>query len=390
MDGPYILFGYAVALVLVLIGFAVVRRSVPELRGIRRLSLFILCGIAALFLLAARDRVPALLSLVVANSLLLFGPLFFYAAAAEILGVRARGLRWLTALSIAGVAILFWSSLIHPQILVRLVAHGIIIGTIFVAAAVLLFRNRDVSVGTAARASAWFATVMAALEFAWLSYPWILGIRPNLQHPDPIDAAFSYLAMILALAAVGALSWLSLCVHRRDLEHMAQTDSLTGLLNRGAFEAVLRRDLERCNRSGASIGVMLLDLDYFKQINDSFGHAIGDRVLRRISATLSAGIRPSDVLSRYGGEEFVILLRQSGVEDAQAAAERLRSDVEALEDLPEGIRMTASIGVAVSLPGDSPDGFLLRADEALYRSKKEGRNLVTLYRSPRRGTVVSM
>jgi diguanylate cyclase (GGDEF)-like protein len=390
MEGPYILFGYAVALVLVLIGFGVVHRGIPELRGIRRLSVFVLCGVAAALLLSARNRAPAILTVFAANSLLLIGPLFFYGAAAEILGLRARRILWLCALSIVGAGLLLWSSLIRPQILMRLLVHGIVIGTIFAAAALLLFRNRDAGLGTAARASAWFATVMAALEFAWMSYPWLLNETPSFQHPGPVETAFSYLAMVLALASVGALTWLSLCVHRQELERMAQTDSLTGLLNRGAFEAILRRDLRRCHRSGATVGVMLIDLDYFKQVNDSFGHAVGDRVLRRISTTLSGRIRPSDVLARYGGEEFVVLLRESGAQDAHGAAERVRSEIEVLEDLPDGVNLTASIGVAVSMPGESPDELLLRADEALYRSKREGRNLVTLYRSPRRGSVISM
>jgi diguanylate cyclase (GGDEF)-like protein len=390
IDGPYLLLGYALALALVLVGFRVVRRGAPELRGIRQLSIFVLCGVAGTFLMAARDRAPALLTMFVANSVLVFGPLFFYAAAAEVLAVRARGLRWLIPLSSAGVAVLFWSSLIHPHILIRLLVHGVVIGTIFTAAAILLFRNQDASIRAAVRASGWFAVAMAALEFTWLSYPWILGITPSFEHPHPADAAFSYLAMILCLAAVGALSWLSLCVHRGELQRVAQTDSLTGLLNRGAFEVVLRRDLQRCHRSGATLGLMLIDIDYFKQINDSYGHAVGDRVLRSMGSALGAQIRPSDVLSRYGGEEFVVMVRDAGAEDAQIAAERIRSAIEAFQDLPEGISLTASIGVAVSLPGESPDELLLRADEALYRSKGEGRNLVTLYRSPRRGKLVSM
>jgi diguanylate cyclase (GGDEF)-like protein len=390
MDAPYILLGYAVALILVFIGFGVIRRSIPELRGVDRLSLFVLCGIAAVFLLAARDRAPALLTVVVANSLLLFGPLFFYAAAAEILGVRAGGLRWLTALSLVGVAFMYWFSIVQPSIRMRLLTHGVVIGAIFAATAILLFHDRDTSPGTAVRASARLAAALAVLEFAWCSYPWILRIEPSFQHPDAFDTAFSYLATLLALAAVAALVWLSLCVQRVDLQHMAQTDSLTGLLNRGAFQTILRRDLQRSHRSGASLGVMLIDLDYFKQINDSFGHAVGDDVLRRISAALVNGIRPSDVLARYGGEEFVVLLRRSGFEDAEAAAERIRSAIQSLEDLPEAISLTASIGVAVNLPGESPDELLRRADEALYRSKKEGRNQVTLYRGPRRGNLVSM
>ncbi|MGA7884173.1 MAG: GGDEF domain-containing protein [Acidobacteriaceae bacterium] len=390
MYAPYILFGYAVALSLVLIGFAVVRRSMPELRGIRPLSMFVVLALIAVFLMAARDHAPALLTLTLANILLLIGPLYFYAATAEILDVRTRGIWWLVLLCLAGIGMEFWYSLVHSRIVVRLFAHGIVVGASFAAASILLFRNRDEPVEIPARASAWFAAVMAALQVAWLCSPWLLHTTPSFLHPDPVDAAFSYLAMVLALASVGALVWLSLCVHRGELQRIAQTDSLTGLLNRGAFEVVLNRDVRRCQRSGTTLAVMLIDLDYFKQVNDSFGHAVGDRVLRRISGALSERIRPSDVLARYGGEEFVILLRESGVEDAHGAAERIRSDIQGLDGLPEGISLTASIGVAVSMPGESPDELLLRADEALYRSKREGRNLVTLYRSPRRSNLASM
>ncbi len=389
MDAPYILIGYAFALTLVFLGFGVIRRSMPELRGVRRLSLFVLCGVAAAFLLAARNHVPALLSVVAANMLLLFGPLFFYAAAAEILGVRPGGIRWLTALSLAGTGFLYWFGIVHPNARMRLLTHGAVIGAIFTAAALLQFHDRDASPKAAVRGSAWLAAGMAVLQFAWAGYPWALRVQLSLLHPGVVDTAFSYLATLLALAAVGALVWLSLCVQRMELQRAAQTDSLTGLLNRGAFETILRRELQRSHRSGASLAVMLIDLDYFKQINDSFGHAVGDSALRRISAALSASIRPSDVLARYGGEEFVILLRESGVVDAHAAAERIRCDIQRLEDLPEGVTLTASIGVAVNLPGESPDELILRADEALYRSKREGRNLVTLYRSPRQDKVAS-
>lgn len=389
MYAPYILFGYAATLALVLIAFAIIRRSIPELRGIRPLSNFVLVALFGVILLAARNRAPALLTMAFANVLFLIGPLYIYAAAAEILDLRTRGIRWLVGLCVAGVGAQLWYSVIQPRILIRLVIHGVVVGAFFAAAAVLLFRNQDESVEIPARASAWFATTMVALQLAWLSSPWLLHTHPTFFSPDPIDAAFSYLAMLLALASGGALVWLSLCVHRRELQRVAETDSLTGLLNRGAFEVILSRDLRRAHRSGVTLGVLLIDLDYFKQVNDSYGHAVGDRVLRQMSGTLSARIRPSDVLARYGGEEFVILLRASNAEDAQGAAERIRCDVERLDEMPDGIRLTASIGVAVSLPGESPDELLLRADEALYRSKKEGRNLVTLYRSPRRSKLAS-
>jgi diguanylate cyclase (GGDEF)-like protein len=202
----------------------------------------------------------------------------------------------------------------------------------------------------------------------------------NFVHPDLINVGFSYLSMVLALAVVIGLLWLALTVHRQALHKMAQTDSLTSLLNRRAFEEILRRDLMRSDRSGSSMGIMLIDLDYFKQVNDSLGHFAGDDVLRRIALVLRDGTRPSDVLARYGGEEFVVLLRNAGVAESMTAAERIRTQIAGLAGLPGSVSLTASIGVAVSLPKDTATDFLLRADEALYRSKREGRNLVSLYR----------
>jgi diguanylate cyclase (GGDEF)-like protein len=161
---------------------------------------------------------------------------------------------------------------------------------------------------------------------------------------------------------------------------MAQTDSLTSLLNRRAFEEILRRELLRCDRGGSIMGIMLIDLDYFKQVNDSLGHFAGDDVLRRIALVLRDGTRPSDVLGRYGGEEFVVLLRNAGLEESLIAAERIRLKIANMSGLPGSVTLTASIGVAVSLAKDTATEFLLRADEALYRSKREGRNLVSVYR----------
>jgi diguanylate cyclase (GGDEF)-like protein len=188
--------------------------------------------------------------------------------------------------------------------------------------------------------------------------------------------------MLLALATVIGLLWLALTVHRLDLRRIAQTDSLTGLLNRRAFEDILRRELLRNNRAGGSLGIMLIDLDYFKQVNDSMGHFAGDDVLRRIAMVLRDGTRPSDVLARYGGEEFVVMLRNVGIEEAKSAAERIRHQIANLSGLPGSVTLTASIGVAVSQPKETATEVLFRSDEALYRSKREGRNQVSVYRDP--------
>ena len=374
--------GYAAALLLMLVGFRGVRRSTPDLRGSRQLSWFIVSALFGVLLMGLRPWTPAVVSVVLANFLLFAGAIFLYLATAEILETDSHLFPWPAGILIVALPLFVWFTYANDQVLARLVIHAIVLGAIFITTSVRLFLNRhDSETRQPARACAWLLILSACLQGAWCLFEFRLPAQQmNFVHPDLINVGFSYLSMVLALAVVIGLLWLALTVHRQALHKMAQTDSLTSLLNRRAFEEILRRDLMRSDRSGSSMGIMLIDLDYFKQVNDSLGHFAGDDVLRRIALVLRDGTRPSDVLARYGGEEFVVLLRNAGVTESMTAAERIRTQIAGLAGLPGSVSLTASIGVAVSLPKDTATDFLLRADEALYRSKREGRNLVSLYR----------
>lgn len=389
MYAPYIMFGYAASMAFCLLGLFTVRRSIPDLRGFVPLCLYVSSGLLGVLLLASRALDAGRAPIVAGNFLLILGSILFCVAAAQILSIPLGFLRSLFALPFVTLPVFYWSA-VHPDIRLRILAHCSGVTISYLATAILLFRHRDDELRPALRPAAWTVSFMAALQVAWMLYPWLFRVHPDFLHPDSVDAAFSYLSMMAALACAVALIWLSLSLHRNELHRAAQTDSLTGLLNRGAFETILRRELQRSHRSGAHLGLMLIDLDYFKQVNDSYGHHVGDSVLRHISSALSSGTRPSDVLARYGGEEFVVLLRNAGLNESHIAAERLRLDIAALANLPEHISLTVSIGVAVSVPGESPHQFLLRADEALYRSKHEGRNLVSVHRAPQAGNLISV
>ncbi|MEO7975450.1 MAG: GGDEF domain-containing protein, partial [Thermoanaerobaculia bacterium] len=161
----------------------------------------------------------------------------------------------------------------------------------------------------------------------------------------------------------------------------ALVDGLTHLWNRGAIEDILRRELERSRRDGNSLALIFLDLDHFKQINDSFGHAAGDLVLAGAAARLRLCCRPFDALGRYGGEEFLVVLPHAGLDEAMIVAERFRS---ALHETPfagdnlEPASVTVSQGVvAASGVGESAAGELIAAaDRALYRAKSAGRDRI--------------
>jgi diguanylate cyclase (GGDEF)-like protein len=380
MYTPFLMCGYAAALVLMLFGFRGIRRSTPALHGIRQLSAFLLCALLAVLLLGAHPWVPPLVSVILSNFLLFAGALFLYLAASDILARPRHFFPWPSGILIVALPLFVWFTYGRNSIRAHLLLHAVVIGAIFITTAVILFRKQnDPEMRQPARACAWLLVLATTLQGAWCLSVFREQSLPNFLHPDTVNIGFSYLSMIFALATVISLLWLAVTAHRLDLHRMAQTDVLTGLLNRRAFEEILRREMLRCRGDGGILGLMLIDLDYFKQINDTLGHFAGDDVLRRIATVLHDGTRPSDVLARYGGEEFVVLMRNSGEHEAQTAAERIRLQIAGLGGLPGSVRLTASIGVAVSLPGELAPDLMLRSDEALYHSKRKGRNQVSLY-----------
>ena len=166
---------------------------------------------------------------------------------------------------------------------------------------------------------------------------------------------------------------------QRELERLARTDPLTGLLNRRSFFEEARRELAWVQRTGQPAALILLDLDLFKRINDTYGHAAGDAVLCEVAALLRTDRRVTDVLGRLGGEEFALLVRGASLDDGWALAERLRAQLAALEVDHEGriATTTGSFGVAPLRSDDRvPDEAVQRADAAMYAAKRGGRNRV--------------
>jgi diguanylate cyclase (GGDEF)-like protein len=166
---------------------------------------------------------------------------------------------------------------------------------------------------------------------------------------------------------------------REELRERANKDLLTMLPNRAAIGNVLEQEISRCHRDRRSVGVILLDIDHFKKINDTYGHFAGDTVLKQTAACLRHNMRPYDQVGRYGGEEFLVVLPNCELEQAANQAERLRHRLCSTPILAEGseLHVSASFGVTVSdWSGRNPDLFVRVADEALYRAKKNGRNQV--------------
>jgi diguanylate cyclase (GGDEF)-like protein len=166
----------------------------------------------------------------------------------------------------------------------------------------------------------------------------------------------------------------------REKEYLAATDPLTGISNRLRFGQVLAEEAQRKRRNKTPMALVIFDIDRFKRVNDDFGHNVGDEVLQRLAQLVAAQIRATDFFGRWGGEEFILLLRDDGCDAAFATAEKLRKLI-ADEAFPSVGALTCSFGVTAWEEDDTAHTLLAHADQALYRSKEHGRNRSTCDRT---------
>jgi diguanylate cyclase (GGDEF)-like protein len=230
---------------------------------------------------------------------------------------------------------------------------------------------------------------------AWIPALLLVIVRVlqlRMQWPLPLwlefglPAALAYANLVLAFVLAGqTLSFR----YERDVAHrLAERDPLTGVLNRRAILARLRAEFAKSRQTGEPLSLLFLDLDHFKNVNDSYGHRAGDQCLRGVIDPIAGELRQGDALGRYGGEEFLILLPGAAAADAEVVAERIRRRVQEMPMLISGTRigLTVSLGVA-AVDGEVTlaDDLIERADAALYRSKSGGRNQVTTHPGPTPG-----
>jgi diguanylate cyclase (GGDEF)-like protein len=180
-----------------------------------------------------------------------------------------------------------------------------------------------------------------------------------------VTSSVAAAALVRLLDRIGEL--------QRQLEGAVRTDELTGLPNRRFLFEMLAREIERARRRDAKLTVVFVDIDQFKRVNDRHGHQVGDAVLREAAATIKAGLRTYDTVSRYGGDEFVLVLPDTGAWEGHAVAERIRESV-AASVFAGKVRITISLGAADLGKGMDADRLLKAADTAVYRAKRAGRD----------------
>lgn len=222
--------------------------------------------------------------------------------------------------------------------------------------------------------------VAPAVPLGWLVLNVARGVPPVVELRDDV-LLYAYLLVSSALAFASYGYFLGRLEDRLEagkaaLERLSRTDPLTNLQNLRAFREALEGAVSFARRTESPLSVLMLDLDHFKQVNDRFGHPVGDDLLRQVASSIRVGRRLEDVLARVGGEEFAVLLPGLRLREAEVVAQRILEAMRNLRFAPGGniIPTTISIGVAELLANESGHEMLKRADDALYSAKRTGRD----------------
>jgi len=199
----------------------------------------------------------------------------------------------------------------------------------------------------------------------------------RVQSGIDYDLIFKIVALLGAVILTSFFWLVKLRALNKQLLTLSQTDPLTGLVNRARLNDRIQAEFERFRRYARPFAVILLDIDYFKQVNDEYGHLIGDKVLVAVAGIVRSTARTQDVVGRWGGEEFLLLCPETDLEQARVLAERIGQAARGY-DFSIDRHLTVSAGVAALVSGESSDGLLNRADEALYQAKRDGRDRVVV------------
>lgn len=351
---------------------AVMRRGYPRsVKGMSAWALSFVIAFVATLLIGSYDRIPHLLTTVLGNCTMLYSATLSLYGSQRFYGQPTQHRYW--ALAVLGCAMVFaWFTFVQPSYLVRIQVFSLVMIGIQGAHAALLFRCK------AQNRFAIIAATFISIQVAILVLR-VITLAANHAAQGVFDpslmqvihiAAYGFLALLLTVSLVLMASERM----RAEFEHVATHDHLTGALSRGAFIQECEQELERCQRHGRVMTLVMMDLDHFKQINDTHGHLVGDRVLIDFVQQVSDQLRKPDRIGRFGGEEFVLVLPETPHDEAIQVAERIRHSIATNGSDPS---YTVSIGLATTrLELESVDQLVARADAALYRAKAAGRNRV--------------
>ena len=346
-------------------------------RGERRSAALRLWGWGLLIysaglLITLPSPIPVALAKIVGNAMVAYAPILSVGGLLTHTSFRLER-RW-TMLGF-GVSVLpIVLNHLRPNfvVLIDILSPAPIANVLFVIGAVALVRRPPIEARSAARflaAILIFSVVVWSLRllFIWSS----IRATNDRERADLTIALFAIAQMVIAVAATLGLLWVEVRKMEAALRRLADCDALTGLPNRRATMEHFAGEVARAERHRREFALLLLDIDYFKRVNDTLGHLAGDTVLRDVAAALDGGRRAVDIVGRIGDEEFVVILAEEGSDGAMMAANRLR------ENVAQGLSVTVSGGLAVyPTDGLDWDRLFAVADERLYAAKNAGRNRI--------------
>jgi len=356
------------------VGFAAVRGGSRIIGAWGQAMLVLAAGLLGLGL---RGYIPLWLSAIVGNALIVAGIALAMRALRVFVGSQPHD-RVTVLLLGALVFLLIYFTEVRESTVGRTIAISTALGVIALRAALLLRRAAPAECRLSARVT----------EYVFWSVAWITAFRivGTLIFPPPASLAegvfnatvFLFYSAFIIISTLSVM-WMEIESLQAELVRSATTDSLTGLSNRGTFLTEFEREASRCERGAPAFSLAIFDLDHFKRLNDEHGHPFGDRVLKAFAGVLKASIRKHDIVGRYGGEEFALLMPSTGKDTALRVAERVRRDLEARGITLEGTRVDVTVSGGVSTYGEDGedwDSLLRAADDALYRAKDGGRNRI--------------
>jgi diguanylate cyclase (GGDEF)-like protein len=353
------------------ITFAAIRHIYSDLKGVGSIAAGFLLGIPGLFLLFSQGAINPLLSVVVAN-LLTFASFVLFCRGILTLVDSKRSLLPLWISSAISLLFIYYFCRIHDSIVIRLVVISFNLSLIRILISVEI--SRHAAGRTVFRLFAGSMFFFALVSASWGLIALFHGVPRDLMQSAHVQT-FTLLVTIFSSCLTGLFS-LSLC-HEQVLTRVraeSEFDALSGTLNRRGIEQKLEIELKRLERTDHPLSIALIDIDYFKTINDTAGHAAGDKAIRDVVNTISAKLRAYDILGRFGGDEFLLVLPQTSSVGANVVAERISDAVRAFSSARTGPSLTVSIGLSQAILGDYSTSLLARADKALYQAKHAGRN----------------
>jgi diguanylate cyclase (GGDEF)-like protein len=356
------------------LAFFGMKRTYPSLRGINTIAISFMLCVPGTFLIAERGSIPYFISVVIANIFVFGSFVFLYRGILRFIGSRRSAFMPISASCVA-VSILFYYSQIQDRAVPRIVAISLTVGLVRGLIALELFRKSTTF--TSPMAMRLFAACMSLFAAGTVNCGifTLLHGSPNTALESNGAGTATLMLSVVALFVTGLfillLSSSEMIAASRD---ESQKDSLSGAFNRRGIEVKLVAELKRMQGGKQKLSIALIDVDYFKSINDIQGHAAGDAALRDVAETISTHLRGRDYLGRYGGDEFLLILPHTPCSIALGVTDRLCNAISNLSLATGSMPLTLSIGLTEAVAEDDAVTLIARADKALYQAKSDGRN----------------